>query len=53
MKRYKVTSISTQIVDANSKQEALDEFYNTTDGSEYIETIKLIRKKRKGVLRIK
>ena len=47
MKKYLVTSRMAMVVKAMSKAKALDEFYDHTDGTEYIEEVKLIKRKRK------
>lgn len=46
MKTYLVTSHNSMIIKADSKAEALEYYYEHTDGTEIEETVKLIRKKR-------
>ena len=45
--KYKVTVHSSQIIEANSKEEALENYYGYTDGSELEPTVALIKKKIK------
>ena len=46
MRKYKVIDKGGAIIEANSKEEAIKKFFDVTDGTDYITTAKLIKKKK-------